>query len=140
MFYRNISAARLYKADNTIDKKENFWGPPRMDVSVAYQDKNADADKTQLQTEHVNLNPEQVKICSESDQLPSTMNTMNRTALIISCTLAGGLIIISLIIVFIRRKKAKKPKTGMDTNPEYGTDYYYKQNEETYGGTVQYIE
>ena len=140
MFYRNFSDARLYKDKNQIDKKENFWGPPRMDVSVAYQDKNADAEKTQLQTDHLNLSPEQVKSCSESDKLPSTMNTMNRTALIISCTLGALFIIISLIIFFIRQRKSKKPKTGVDTNPEYGADYYYKQNEETYGGTVQYIE
>ena len=137
MYYINISDTRLFGANNRIDKKENFWGPSRIDITVVYQDKNT--EKAQAQTVHLILNPEQVKPCSESDQLSQVSST--GTSLIIYSLASVGfiiIIIIILLIIFLRRKKAKKPKTGVDTNPEYGADYYYKQNDETYGETVQY--
>ena len=140
LFYRNISETRLYKNGNQINKTENFWGPSGtgIDVSVAYQDKNT--DKPQAQTDHVVLNPEQVKSCPKLNPMALTLPS---TTLIIIIALAGFIfivIIVSLIVIFIRRKKTKKSKTGVDTNPEYGADYYYKQNQETYEGEVQYVQ
>ncbi len=130
--YRNLSETMSYI--NKIDKKENFLGPSRIEITVAYQDKNK--DEPEAQASRVVLSPEQVNLCSETEQLPLNSNS---NTLIITSASAGFfiiIIIVSLVIFFIRRKKAKKPKTGVDTNPEYGADYYYKQNEETY---VQYV-
>ena len=135
VIYRNISENRSY-TENQINEQENFWGPSRIDVSVVYQDKNTD-EPGRAQIEHVELSPEQVKSCPEPEQL-----SLTSTTLIIIITLAGliFIIIISLIVFSIRRKKAKKPQTGVDTNPEYGADYYYKQNQEMYEeGDVQYV-
>ena len=139
LFYRNISEVKSYTNGNKINKTENFWGPARIDVTVVYQDKNN--DEPQSQTEHIILNPEQVKPCSDSDQLDHLSKLSTDTTLIIIYSSAGfiSIIIIISLIIFFRRKKPKKPKTGVDTNPEYGADYYYKQSEETYGGTVQYV-
>ena len=138
LFYRNSSETLQYLENNEIDKEENFWGPSRIKVKVVYQDKNPEAEDTQLQTESVDLSPEQVKSCSEPDQL-----SLTSTALIIAITSAGLIffiiIIVSLIVIFTRRKKSRKLKTGVDTNPEYGADYYYKQNQETYEEEVQYV-
>ena len=137
LFYRNISETMSYSKDNQINKTENFWGPSRIDVTVAYQDKNT--NEPQAQTVHVELNPEQVKPCLESES--AQLSKLSDTTLIIIYSSAGfiSIIIIILLIIFFRRQKSKEPKTGMDTNPEYGADYYYKQNEETYGGPVQYV-
>ena len=135
--YRNFSETRSCLQENQIDKKENFWGSSRTDVTVFYQNKDPEKDHSEIQSNQVTLNPEQVKSCSKLDQLSLVSTTL--IIIIASAGIIFIIIIVSIIICFIRRKKAEKPKTGVDTNPEYGADYYYKQNQETYEGEVQYV-
>ena len=131
VLYRNISENRSYTENQIINEKENFFGPSRIVVSVVYQDKNTDRRSPQPQIEHLELSPEQVHFCSKSDQM-----SLKSIHLIVSLVVLFIIVIIvSLIVFFIRRKNAKKPKIGVNTNPEYHYyDTYYKNNQETYGG------
>ena len=87
LFYNNVSQTHSYQKDNQIDKKENFWGPSRIRVTAVYQDKGT--DKPLNQTEHITLNPDQVKSCSEL--------TLRSTGLLITYILTGIIILIIII-------------------------------------------
>ena len=102
-------------------------------VKIWYQDKDKEEFRdgnTHLKNSKIVLNSEQVDPCISAEIFWIS------TPMIVAYAALGLVFLFILCISF--RNKNEKIKEGLDINPEYGAEYYFKQGQEAYGGSVQY--